>query len=59
MTSKNKMNNINIYKYNNESKNMTNNIIFIQIIINNFQDLNLDKICIKKIPLVKLNIESI
>ena len=60
LASKNEINDIIFYKYRNENINITNNnIIFIQIKINNFNNLNLEKICIRKLPLTKLNINGI
>ena len=60
MISKKEINDIFFYKYRNENLNITNNnIIFIQIKISNFNSLNLEKICIRKLPLTKLNINGI
>ena len=59
MQSKHETNDIDIYKYNIEKKNITNIIFFIQIKVNNSQSLNLNKICFKKLPLIKLDLGSL
>ena len=58
MQSKHETNDIDIYKYNNEEKNNTNRIFFIQIKVYNSISLDLGKICFKKLPLIKLDLGS-